>query len=388
MWMLLSLLVIFAIGWWFGQKQRYEPVEHSKIDIAKSYFTGINYLLNEQNDKAVDMLIKSLMIDSDTIETHLTLGSLFRRRGEITRAIRIHQNLIARPTLSSNERAQAEFALAHDYLAAGVLDRAEQRFIAVAENADFQLEAWQKLLDIYQREKRWQAAIDIAKKLHGKNTKGMREVLAHYYCELAQQDLQYKRFAQAEENLKQAQKYFRRLVRIDLLLGDVLLAQNNPAAALKAYRAVQEHDADYLSEAIPKIVNCYQAQAQQKELEEFLTQCLTKTPRTAVITAYANLLAEKESLASAIHFLQQRLNRSPSLLGLMLLLDLQSKQTHQYDETSQHLDMLHGLSQELLKHKPFYRCQQCGFAGRILFWQCPGCKHWGSIKPIQGVEGE
>ena len=254
---LILILIVAAISWWLGRASATKKSNGlTSIQINKNYFKGLNYLLNEENDKALDVFIKSMSIDGDTIETHLALGGLFRRRGELTRAIRIHQNLLARPVLTQRERAQAQLALAYDYLAAGMLDRAEQTFLEIASVAEFQAEVWSRLLDIYQREKRWYQAIDIAEQLQ-RHDSSIRLALAHYYCELAQLALKKNDFPRVEELLKMARKYQRRLARIDLLLGEMWLAQNQWDKGLQAYQLVVEHDVDYLSEAIPKIVHCY-----------------------------------------------------------------------------------------------------------------------------------
>ena len=185
---LMLLFIFFCLigfgGFWFGRVTAKPKDPHFvKLNVNKNYFVGLNYLLNDQNDKALSLLIKSLSVDSDTIETHLALGSLFRKRGELTRAIRIHQNLIARPNLTLAETNQALLALAYDYLAAGVLDRAEQTFWRVTEDPTYKNEAYLKLIDIYQRERRWLQAIDVAMRLSALGDKNIASALAHYHCE-------------------------------------------------------------------------------------------------------------------------------------------------------------------------------------------------------------
>lgn len=362
--------------------------DHIKLNLSKNYFVGLNYLLNEQNDKALNLLIKSLSVDSDTIETHLALGSLFRRRGELTRAIRIHQNLIARPNLSTTEIHQATLALAYDYLAAGMLDRAEQSFWQVCEDPIYKTEALYKLIDIYQRERRWLQAIEVGQQLISRGEKNLPHTLAHFYCERAEAALKQQQIEVALKELHCAKKYQKSLARIYLLIGAAYLQQQNPTKALSAYQMVQEVDADYVSEAIPKIVQIYHTLQEPQALHHYLERTHQKWPRVSISIALAEYYAEHQGLNKAIDFLKAEMRQQPSLKNLLQWIQYEQQQTETHSAIQPHLLTLQNLAQQLIQHKPVYRCQQCGFAGRILFWQCPGCKHWGSIKPIHGVEGD
>lgn len=379
--------IIGIAGFWYGRLSAPRlDASKIKLNLSKNYFVGLHYLLNEQNDKALTLLIKSLSVDSDTIETHLALGSLFRRRGELTRAIRIHQNLIARPNLTTTEKNQALLALAYDYLAAGVLDRAEQTFWAVTEDPSYKTEAYHKLIDIYQRERRWLQAIEVGQRLIALGEKNIH--LAHYYCERAEALIKQQNPAEALKELATAKKHQRRLARIYLLMGDAYSAQKDIPKALSAYQTVQEVDVDYLSEAVPKIVALYQQQPPAEALGLYLEQTHAKWPRVALTHALAEYYAKHHNPAKAIHFLKSEIERQPSLKSLMQWIQFEQNLPDLHIEHQQQLATLQNLAHQLIQHKPVYRCQQCGFSGRILFWQCPGCKHWGSIKPIHGVEGD
>ena len=208
--LLLLLLPVAAASGWYAAKRSIDANTHKDNDgFTRPYLVGLNYLLNEQPDKAVDVFIKMLEVDSEMVETHLALGTLFRRRGEADRAIRIHQNLIARPNLSKELRLQALLALGEDYLKAGVLDRAERVLLEFTEIASGEIAiiGLRHLLDIYQQEKRWDLAINIANKLltHGEP---YQRNIAHYYCELALQ-------AKAQSQLEQTQRYLKRALEIE-----------------------------------------------------------------------------------------------------------------------------------------------------------------------------
>ena len=185
LWLLLPLAA--ASGWlagWYGKRRR-ESVAAAD-DLRSNYFKGINYLLNEQPDKAIEAFIKVLEVDSETVETHLALGNLYRRRGEVDRAIRIHQNLIARPNLESEQRSEALLELGHDYLSAGLLDRAENLLQELADGGDYRVQALRQLIDIYEQEKDWSKAIACGHLLEKVTGNHLSPVIAHYQCELAE----------------------------------------------------------------------------------------------------------------------------------------------------------------------------------------------------------
>jgi len=385
---LIFILIVAGVSWWLGRLsvQPKNTIQSTSTQLNKNYFKGLNYLLNEENDKALNIFIKSMSVDGDTIETHLALGGLFRRRGELTRAIRIHQNLLARPTLTARQRVQAELALAYDYLAAGMLDRAEQTFLAVALQTEFEEEAWSRLLDIYQREKRWFQAIDIAERLQVYDP-SVRLALAHHHCELAQVAIKKNDLTRAAALLTSARKHQRRLARINLLAGDMYSAEGEWSKALQAYQLVVEHDADYLSEAIAKIVICYERLDAYDQLEEYLRHCQEKARRTITAIELTKCLL-RHSEAEAYAYLTSELKAQPSLRGILFLIELQNQKVANTENQLIELNMFYDLAQAILKRRAYYRCNHCGFSGRILFWQCPSCKRWSTMKPIHGIEGD
>src|SRR3990167_8991790 len=200
------LLPAAAYSGWLAAIRQFKQKENKKDNrLSREYVVRLNYLLNEQPDKAVDIFIKLLDVDSETVETHLALGSLFRRRGEVDRAIRIHQNLIARPQLHIMQRKAALMALAEDYLRAGVYDRAERIFIEVVElGGDTDPNSLKGLLAIYQHEKAWEKALDILKKFALVTGNHMNKEAAHYHCEMAEQCLSKGAEEQAYNMMKQA----------------------------------------------------------------------------------------------------------------------------------------------------------------------------------------
>lgn len=385
--LLLLLLPLAALSGWYAAKRSHSTSEHSEEGrFTRDYLLGLNYLLNEQPDKAVDIFIKMIEVDSETVETHLALGALFRRRGEVERAIRIHQNLIARPHLPKQHRTEALFALGQDYLRAGVLDRAERVFSEMINEESMETShALHYLLDIYQQQKRWESAIAIAQKLLP-TCKEMAAPIAHYYCELAVTAQQKNQLDEARNYLKQALTVDPQCVRASLLTGDIEYKIGRTNAAIAAYQHVIEQDPDYLVESIAPLIACYEALGDKVALQTYLHECHNKYPRVSLLLAIVNQIKSNEGETAAIEYLADQLHQRPSLRGLQPLIALHLQTAE--GVARENLLTLHELVNGLLKNKPIYRCVQCGFSTRILNWLCPSCKHWSSNKPIQGLEGE
>lgn len=385
LWFLLPLAA--ASGWLVGHygKRRRESAAAAD-DLRSNYFKGINYLLNEQPDKAIEAFIKVLEVDSETVETHLALGNLYRRRGEVDRAIRIHQNLIARPNLESEQRSEALLELGHDYLSAGLLDRAENLLQELADSGDYRVQALRQLIDIYEQEKDWHRAIDSARLLEKATGNHLGPVIAHYQCELAERFRDSEDMDAALEMLKSALATHDRCVRASILEGDVLTDRDEHERAIRAYQRVEEQDADYVPETIDRIQFCYRALNQPAEMDSYLNGLMARYGWITPMLALADLKREREGPEAAIEFISEKLRRRTSVRGLDRLLQLELE--HADAENGAHVSILKDLTGELLADRPIYKCLHCGFPARLLHWQCPSCKHWNTIKPIQGVEGE
>ncbi len=350
------------------------------------YFQGINFLLNEQPDKAIEVFIRMLEVDSDTVETHLALGNLFRRRGEVDRAIRIHQNLIARPTLNKSQRSAALLELGQDYMRAGWLDRAESLFDELLEGGLHTLPALRHLLDIYQQEKEWEKAITIAKRIGSETNQPIDSIIAQFHCELAEKALKISDDNQASQALKRALSHDKRCVRASLVQGRMALAADNCKAALKAYRQVEEQDIDYLPDILEKMRQCYERTLGLDAYKDYLRSIIGRYEGISPVLMLADVLARTEGESVAVEFMTVQLCKRPSVRGLGRLIGLNLVGSS--GKGKDDLLILRDLVEQLLKNKPIYKCKHCGFAGKTLHWQCPTCKEWNTVKPIHGVEGE
>ena len=384
---LFLLLPVAAIsGWVIGRRSQTTQHYSSGAEIPLDYIKGLNYLLNEQQDKAIDVFIQMLDVNSDTVETHLTLGSLFRRRGEVDRAIRIHQNLIARPTLNANQRMHALHELGQDYMRAGLLDRAEALFKELIESGPHTANALEQLLDIYQQEKDWDKAIETARKLAFKTGKPLDNVIAHYYCELAENELRSNEQQKALKYLKKALSTDKHCARASILEGDILHNLGNTKEAIKAYHRVEEQSADYIPEVLDRLSISYKELNRTDDMVTYLQGILQRQGGISVMLALAELLREREGDSQSAEFIAHQLETKPSVRGMDRLIDLAL--IHIKEPAREKLEALKNVTAQLLVNNPVYKCEICGFHGKTLHWQCPGCKSWNTVKPIQGVEGE
>ena len=374
-------------GWWIARRNDSVKNPESNNQLSREYVMGLNYLLNEQPDKAVDIFIKLLEVDSETVETHLALGSLFRRRGEVDRAIRIHQNLIARPQLSVGQRKEALMALAQDYMSAGVFDRAERIFIEVVElGGTPDANSLRGLLAIYQQEKSWEKALDILKKLELSTGNSMNAQAAHYYCEMGHQAIKIGAQDKAYSVVKQALVVDKQSVRASLMLAELEMLQGRYKPATRALKRVSAQDPEFLTEIIEPLLTASAELNTMDECISYLENVLTDHPRASIIFAIGDFVRDEKSLDVAMDFVSVQLSRYPSIRGLNQLIQWHLESAHGLVRDKLH--MLYSITSKFLENKPVYRCEHCGFSGKHLHWLCPSCKQWGRTKPIHGLEGD
>ncbi len=384
---LFLLLPVAALsGWLMGRRHKVVRRDEGCLDIPTEYIKGLNYILNEQQDKAIDLFIQMLDVNSETVETHLALGSLFRRRGEVDRAIRIHQNLIARPTLNKSQRAQALFELGQDYMRAGLLDRAESLFGELIDSAPHSEAALQYLMDIYQQEKDWGNAVKIAKRLEQNAGLNLDFVIAQFYCEQAEQVLRQGEPSRALKLLRRAMSEDRNCVRASMMEGDIERSAGNYKVALKAYHRIEQQDPEYIAEVIQPMLECYKALNRMDHAIDYLQSLLDKYEGISIMLVLADLIEERKGEEAATDFITEFLKHRPSVRGMDRLIELNLGQAK--ESVRDKLQVLKDVTEQILTNKSIYNCVHCGFSGKALHWQCPSCKHWNTIKPIHGVEGE
>jgi len=380
--LLLVLMLAVACGWLLARWQLSRSIDGNKKQLPEAYFRGLNYLLNEQPEQAMDMFMQALDDDSEAIDTHLALGKLFRARGDFSKATRVHQNLLARPDLEKTQQLSIQLELATDFMTAGLFDRAERLLneLLIESSTNIRKKSLFLLLELYQREKEWAQAIKTAEALLAMKADEMRPIIAQYLCEVAQKDFQAGEISAARLALKRALSHDRGCVRAYLLLAEIEVQAQQYKDAIKTLKQIKRENADYLSESMPILENCYQQLGQEKHFHEYLLECLHDG---SLIPSGFNASQVMRKLSSKPEQLTQCINKEvrqvPSLQGLRYLLDMQM-----YDAEGADIDYLQdlrGFVEQLIDTHPAYHCKQCGYQGKHLSWLCPSCQHWGSIRP-------
>jgi len=384
LWLLLP--VAAASGWWAAMRSVRNRNSHAPQETNPVYFRGLNHLLNEEPDKAIDVFVEMLEVDSDTVETHLALGNLFRKRGEVERAIRLHQNLIARPALTREQRGQALLELGQDYMRAGLYDRAENLFLELKQGNMYVVQALRNLITIYQQERDWQACLQTAGELEKHTDDNQALPKSHYYCELALQARKQGQGAEAQRYLKQALGVNRQCVRANHLMARFAAEQGDMGGAMQLLRTAVEQDPEYLPEVLPEIVEGYKSRGDIGQLRAFLQDMVARYPNRGTELYLAELVRQQEGDTAASDYLADYISRTPSMAGLIRLVELQCNNPALRDEHLLHnvRNHLHRLVAERVN----YQCSKCGFLAKTMHWQCPSCRSWSSIKRKPLLESE
>lgn len=378
-WFFLFLPLAALSGWVIGRRggQRHSETQVSRL--SSTYFRGLNYLLNEQPDKAIELFLHIAELDKETFETQVALGHLFRRRGEVDRAIRLHQGLVQRTDLSDQQRVQALLALGEDYMKSGLLDRAETVFTELAQIDQRAPQALRHLLTIYQAERDWEKAIDNATRYQQVTGESMGKLIGQFECELADRYYAAGKFDLALQAVSRAYQADATSVRAGILEGKIEAGIGNDEAAVKAWERAARHDPDYLPEIIPVLLAAYRRSGDVAGARNFLSEMTEHYRGIAPVLALTQLMEAQDGVIPAQAYLGQQLKDRPSVRGEAALIDL-TLAGGGNTETTLH-DLKH-ITEQLLVRNPGYRCSRCGFGARTHHWQCPSCKDWGVVKPL------
>lgn len=379
----LGLFAAAAAGWWAArslQLPRGVAFSPSSSSVPDAYFQGLNFLLNEEPDKALEVFLRMVEVDNETVETHFALGSLYRRRGEVDKAIRVHENIMARPGLSDRHRLDALLALGEDYFRAGLFDRAERLFQQLADGGIHHVAGLRHLLRIYEQQSDWEQAIEIHTRLAAVTTPEHPTALAHYHCELAQQSLQRADFDAARERLRSAREVQLNFPRATLIRAEVAIAMNDPELAMRLCQRLVELHPRLLPLALPPVVRAMRDNA-SGELERRFMAWIRPEPPARAELAYAGIIAGLEGEAFVAECLPDLLREDPTLgeLATALTGDLASLR-------SEHLSQLAAALGRMFRRTQRYRCVECGFASAAHFWQCPGCRSWDAFAPVTHLD--
>ena len=370
------------MGWIAARIDIKHLVQESRA-LPRSYFRGLNFLLNEQPDKAIEAFLEAARLDTETIELHFALGSLFRRRGEMDRAIRVHQNLVDREGVSDDQRLHALGELGQDYLKAGLLDRAEDIFLKLRQTARDE-EALKFLLEIYQQEKEWAKAITIAESLPGHAEHLWQKEIAEFHCELASSELLHGRIDEAILQLNLALNANRKCVRANIIQGDVAWQQGNVEAAIDAWKRVENQSPVYLALVAEKLMEAHRRLGRPEQGLQLLRGYLERHSSLDLLDVVVRAEQEQGGVEASYKLVRDELRRNPTLLGLNKLLESQILLAPSERRADLELikNLIHGHTRRVAR----YCCDSCGFKARQFYWRCPGCGGWETYPPRRTEE--
>jgi len=378
-WQLLFFPLFFILGWAAARIDIRHLVKESRA-LPRSYFQGLNFLLNEQPDRAIESFVDAVKIDPQTVELHFALGSLFRRRGETERAIRMHQNLVERDDLPQDLKLQALSELGQDYLKAGLLDRAEEVFNKLHDSSMVK-EAKRNLLEIYQLEKDWSKAIAIAAELPDIAT---QKEIAEYFCELATAEMIRSRPDEASAYLNTALERNRKCVRASLLQGDIALQHDKLEDAVECWQRIEQQDPTFLALVAQRLLEAFRKLERRDEGLQLLRGYLDHYPSLDLLDVVFQLVLESEGAEVAYGLVRDELKRNPTLLGFDKLID--ARLLLASPETRPDLDLAKSIVQGYTRRLARYRCDNCGFKARQFYWRCPACGGWETYSPKRTEE--
>ena len=383
----LLLPVAAAYGWYMGRRSAQQSKQDDASRLSRDYVAGVNFLLSNQQDKAVDLFLDMLKEDTGTVEAHLTLGNLFRSRGEVDRAIRIHQSLMESASLTYDQRLLAVQQLGRDYMAAGLYDRAEDMFKQLVDETDFRLGALQQLLQIYQATSDWQSAIEVAERLVKLGKEKHRGEIANFWCELALQQMAANDLDKAMALLKKGAAADRNSARVSIMMGRVWMEKGDYAKAVESLERVIDQDKELVGETLEMLQTCYQQLGKADEWEIFLRRCVEENAGATAELMLAQILEQREGVEAAQNYVTRQLERHPTMRVFHKLMDYHLNEAEE-GRAKESLGVLRNMVGEQVRSKPRYRCQKCGFTAHTLYWHCPSCRSWATIKPIRGLDGQ
>lgn len=372
-----TIYLLPVLGFMLGvylARRRFKK-QKKQLRFSNDYFQGLNYLLNDEQDKALDIFIQLVETDWETIDTSLALGAIFRRKGEIDKAIKLHQNLLARPSLPQEYKGKVLLSLAKDYLQAGWLDRAEGLFNEVVSDEEFTQEAQQCLMSIYEQEQEWENAINIARRFQSRGDIKLAATTAQYYCEISQQVLRQNDLKEAEALATQALTADKNCVRASILLADLAINRGRYQKAIRFLRQVEQQNILLFPLVVEKLIICYRNISNLGKALSYLRSIDQKFSEISLIPEITGLIEEIYATEDALQYLSEAVLRKPSLSSLNTLLKLQSSDTYQQE------NILPSVVEAITAKHHGYQCKQCGYSANAHVWLCPSCHNWSSMTP-------
>lgn len=385
-WWLLTLPLFFTLGWLAARVDIKQLLSESSA-LPAAYFKGLNFLITDQHDKAIEAFIEAVQANADSMELHFALGSLFRRSGEVDRAINLHLNLLDKPELPQAQRQAIKAELAQDYLKAGLFDRAEELFSSL-DDSRYQQPALRALLEIYIREREWEQAIKSATELERISGVSFRKEIAHFYCEMAMKSIIDHDTHTALHELEMALDANKNCVRANLMLGDMEATTASHKEAISFWKRIEYQQPEYLGLVANKLLNSYRILNKTEEGVELLQHYFSTYKLPTLLGVVYDITLNEQGAEMAAKFARNELERKPSLQTLEYLLKanaiLKASAINSASQSNTHLalhdnQLVQQTVRSAIGSRSAYVCTQCGFKARNFHWQCPACNAWESL---------
>lgn len=376
LWYLVLIPVLFAAGWWARGLDAGERERNSRR-LPEAYSRGVAMLMSDRPDKAIDPFIEVVRLDPELIELHHVLGTLFRRRGEFERAIKLHNHLVNREDIPEEDRVKALQALGEDYMTAGLFDRAEETYRRLLRNPTEHLGALRALLEIYCIEHEWTSAIDVSRQLEVQAGENLASEIAHYYCELAEEAVRRKDFELADDHVRHALEKCPESPRAGIAAGAVAFSLGNAERALRCWNGVMKRTPAYLPLVVGRVADALDALGRRDEAVVLLHKALADNGGADVMEEAVKRLAAWEGLEKAGESVVEMLARRPSLSAFSTMMTLRQKERPDDEETKLLATLLQRHGRRFTK----YQCSNCGFLASSFSWHCLGCGAWDSFPP-------
>lgn len=369
----LLLPVAAAYGWFMGRNSLKTKELKGRADIARNLSSGLNFLLTDQEDKAIEQLLELLDVEAATIDTYLALANLFRRKGDWDKAIKIHEKL-HQLKLPKVKAQQIQFELAKDYYAAGLFDRAEKLLLPLSENEQLREGALKQLFSIFLSTHEMHKAVALSPAVAQTQSRSLRIALANMQVQQLEQQPDIASLSQLAEDYPQA-------IRPRFALAKLALAKQDTATAQGAIMSILKQKPQWSADLLPLLSQC---QLEPEQWQQLLAQLADKHQNISARLLLTDWLAEHQSLSAAEQYLLQKLQQQPNIRLFQKLLQLRQQQSAMAGEV---LESVAGLVNAYLDSKALYSCRSCGFKTRQPYWLCPSCQQWESVEPIAGIDG-
>ena len=378
-WWLLALPLFFSLGWLAARVDLKQLLAESTA-LPAAYFKGLNFLITNQQDKAIEAFTEAVQANTDSLELHFALGSLFRKRGEVDRAIHLHLHLLEKKQLEPQQKLAVTAELAQDYLKAGLFDRAEELFESLNDDR-YRQPALRALLEIYVREREWERAIKAATELERISGVPFRVEIAHYYCEMAVKSKLANDTHTARFELDQALNANKNCVRANVLLGDLEAESGNHMAAISSWKRIEFQKPEYLGLIAPKLLASYRALGQTTDGLALLQTYLQTYQLNSLLNVLYEAILVEENAENAAKLARNELIKMPSLNTLDLLLQARAilETGHPQNGNLQDTQLMQQAVRHAIGNKTAYHCEQCGFKAKYHHWQCPACNAWEAL---------